>query len=156
MGDRTIPNSARSNNKISKILRCIIRLPRRTDERQKKILVIGEKHMKTQLDTSDYTKHFVYQDIGMIMGYTIANETIESEFTIINTIKIKINLSSGTGAELYNALKGKLKPNDKDYLYSEYQNSDILTIEIKIVTNKNNPEEIKLKKKLLQKINKYT
>lgn len=112
--------------------------------------------MKTQLDTSDYTKHFVYQDIGMIMGYTLANETIESEFTIINTIKIKINLSSSTGAELYNALKGKLKPNDKDYLYSEYQNSDILTIEIKIVTNKNNPEEIKLKKKLLHKINKYT
>lgn len=120
--------------------------------------------MKTQLDTSDYTKHFVYQDIGMIMGYTLANETIESEFTIINTIKIKINLSSGTGAELYNSIKGKFKPseikskyiNDKDYVYSEYQNDDILTIEIKIVTNKNNPEEIKLKKKLLQKINKYT
>lgn len=53
-------------------------------------------------------------------------------------------------------MKGKLKPNDKDYLYSEYQNSDILTIEIKIVTNKNNSEEIKLKKKLLHKINKYT
>lgn len=120
--------------------------------------------MKSKGIKSDYTKHHVFQDTEMIQGYKLTNETTESETRIINTIKIIANLSSSTGNELYQTIKDKFTPGEikakyitsTNYIYGEKKQDDIITIEIKIVTDKTNEKEVKAKKKLLQKINKYT
>lgn len=109
-------------------------------------------------------KHYVYREIGLIKGYRLLNETNESDGIIINDIKIEINLESETGKEFWNEIKDKFKPENlpakyatsANYIYSEQQNDDIITISIKILTNKANPLEVKAKKKLLHEINKYT
>ena len=120
--------------------------------------------MKTKSTETDYTKHFAYQEIGMIKGYKLENETTESETLIINRIIIEINLASQIGSEFYATIKDKFKPETlsskyisaANYVYSEVQNEDIIKIEIKILTNKLNPKEVAAKRKLLYKINKYT
>lgn len=114
--------------------------------------------------TADYTRHFVMEGISLIKGYKLTNETNETPNIIVNTIKIEINLSSDTGHDFYNEIKDKFTPealdpkytNNSNYLYAESEKDDQKTIEIKIYTNRNNPVDVKAKKKLLQKINKYT
>ncbi len=114
--------------------------------------------------TPDYTKHYVLQDINLIKGYKLTNDTTENENIIMNHIQIEINLSSTTGSEFFNEIKDKFTPeklkskyiNNTNYIYAEYENGDMKTIEIKIMTNRHNPLELKAKKKLLCKINKYT
>lgn len=114
--------------------------------------------------TADYTRHFVMEELSMIKGYKLTNETNETPNTIVNTIKIEINLSSDSGHDFYNEIKDKFTPEaldpiyikDSNYLYAESEKDDQKTIEIKIFTNRNNPIDVKAKKKLLQKINKYT
>ncbi len=108
-------------------------------------------------------KHYVYRDIGMIKGYRLTNETNENENVIINHIKIEINLESDIGREFYSTIKDKFTPeklsskyvSSANYVYSEKENDGIRYIEIKILTDKSNPKEIKAKKKLLCRINKY-
>lgn len=120
--------------------------------------------MKIKIKEPDYTKYFAYQEIGMVKGYKLSNETTESETLIINYIRIEINLCSVTGSEFYLAIQDKFKPEklkckyvtNTNYVYSETKNKDIIKIEIKILTNKLNPKEVIAKKKLLYKINKYT
>lgn len=109
-------------------------------------------------------KHYVYQEIGLIKGYKLLNETNESDGVIINDIKIEINLESNVGKEFWNEIKDKFKPEklpakyatSANYIYSEQENDGVITIAIKILTNKSNPLEVKAKKKLLHEINKYT
>ncbi len=109
-------------------------------------------------------KHYVYQEIGLIKGYRLLNETNESDGIIINDIKIEINLESSTGREFWNEIKDKFKPENlpakyatsANYVYSEREEEDLITVSIKILTNKANPLEVKAKKKLLHEINKYT
>lgn len=109
-------------------------------------------------------KHYVYQEIGLIKGYKLQNETNESDGIIINDIKIEINLESDVGKEFWNEIKGKFNPESlsskyatsANYVYSEQKIDGVMNIVIKILTNKNNPLEVKAKKKLLHEINKYT
>ncbi len=109
-------------------------------------------------------KHYVYQEIGLIKGYRLLNETNESEGVIINDIKIEINLESEVGAEFWNEIKGKFNPEalpskyatSSNYVYAEQERDGIMNIAIKILTNKSDPLEVKAKKKLLHEINKYT
>lgn len=109
-------------------------------------------------------KHYVYQEIGLIKGYKLQNETNESDNIIINDIKIEINLESDIGKEFWNEIKGKFNPESlspkyatsANYVYSEQELDGVMNIVIKILTNKNNPLEVKAKKKLLHEINKYT
>ena len=56
------------------------------------------------------TKHYIYRDIGMVKGYKLENETLESDALIVNHIRIEINLSSGVGAEFYETIKDKFRP----------------------------------------------
>ena len=120
--------------------------------------------MKTKTSEADYTKHYVYQEIGMVKGYKLTNETTESETLVINDIKIEINLTSEIGNEFYHTIKDKFRPEDlktkyvseANYVYAEKKSEDIIIIEIKILTNKLNPKEVVAKRKLLYKINKYT
>lgn len=109
-------------------------------------------------------KHYVYKEIGLIKGYKLLNETSESDGVIINDIKIEINLESEVGTEFWNEIKDKFKPEalspkyatSANYIYSEVELDGIMNVYIKILTNKSNPLEVKAKKKLLHKINKYT
>lgn len=109
-------------------------------------------------------KHYVYKDIGLIKGYKLLNETNESDGIIINDIKIEINLESSVGSEFWNEIKGKFNPEalpkkyttSANYIYSEQERDGVITVAIKILTNKSNPLEVKAKKKLLHEINKYT
>lgn len=109
-------------------------------------------------------KHYVYQEIGLIKGYKLLNETNESEGVIINDIKIEINLESEIGSEFWNEIKDKFKPENlspkyatsANYIYSEQEQDGVMNVYIKILTNKSNPLEVKAKKKLLHEINKYT
>ncbi len=109
-------------------------------------------------------KHYVYREIGLIKGYKLTNETTESEGVIINDIKIEINLESQIGQEFWNEIKDKFKPEklspkyatSANYIYSEQEENGVMNVAIKILTNKSNPLEVKAKKKLLHKINKYT
>ena len=109
-------------------------------------------------------KHYIYQEIGLIKGYKLLNETNESEGVIINDIKIEINLESEVGKQFWKEIDGKFKPEklpskyatSANYIYSEQESDGIMTIYIKILTNKSNPLEVKAKKKLLHEINKYT
>lgn len=109
-------------------------------------------------------KHYVMEEIGLIKGYRLVNETNENEGVIINDIKIKINLESDVGKEFWSEIKEKFKPEalspkyatSANYIYSENEHNGIMNIAIKILTNKSNPTEVKAKKKLLHKINKYT
>lgn len=108
--------------------------------------------------------HYVYKEIGLIKGYKLLNETSESDGVIINDIKIEINLESKIGEEFWNEIKDKFKPESlppkyatsANYIYSELEKDGIMNVAIKILTNKSNPIEVKAKKKLLHKINKYT
>ncbi len=114
--------------------------------------------------TPEACKHYVYRDIGMIKGYKLTNETNENDSIIINHIRIEINLESDIGREFYETIRDKFTPESlspkyatqANYVYSERQSDDIIHIEIKILTDKSNPKEVKAKKKLLCKINKYT
>lgn len=109
-------------------------------------------------------KHYVYQEIGLIKGYKLTNETNESDNIIINDIKIEINLESESGKQFWLEIKDKFKPEklkskyatSANYIYAEQETDGIINIAIKILTNKSNPLEVKAKKKLLHKINKYT
>lgn len=120
--------------------------------------------MKKKLKIDSNTKHFVYKEIGLIKGYKLTNETNESEGIIINDIKIEMNMESTTGEELYRNIKDKFQPekirskyvNTANYVYSEKEEDNIKYIEIKILTNKNKPKDVKAKKILIKKINKYT
>lgn len=120
--------------------------------------------MKNMMTVNDDMKHYVYREIGLIKGYKLTNETNENDGIVVNDIKIEINLSSISGAELYNNIKDKFKPENlspkyatsANYVYSERKEKDLLYINIKILTNKSNKREIIAKKKLLCKINKYT
>ena len=98
--------------------------------------------------TPDYTKHYVLQEIGMIKGYKLVNETTETEGLIMNQIHIEINLASDTGHTFYEDIKDKFTP--------EAENGNLKTIEIRIMTNRHDHIDMKAKKKLLYKINKYT
>ncbi len=119
---------------------------------------------KEMKNIKDEYKHFVYREIGLIKGYKLLNETNESDGIIINNIKIEINMESGVGKEFYNKIKDKFKPENlsskyatsANYVYSENHNDELIYIEIKILTNKADPSEVKAKKKLLKEINKYT
>ena len=119
--------------------------------------------MKSKKKINEEYKHYVYKEIGLVKGYKVTNETNESDSIIINDIKIEINMTSETGRELYHALQGKFEPEklsskyvtQANYIYSERENDGIITIYIKVLTNRAKPEEIKAKKKLLHKINKY-
>lgn len=112
----------------------------------------------------DYTRHYVLQEIGMVKGYKVINDTSETEGLIVNHIHIEINLSSKTGYEFYEEIKDKFKPEDlkckyinaANYMYGESKNEDQITIEITLLTNRKLPKDIKAKKKILSKINKYT
>lgn len=114
--------------------------------------------------TPDYTKHFVLQEIGMIKGYKLINETTETEGLIMNHIHIEINLASNTGHTFYEEIKDQFTPealsskyiSNSNYLYAENENGDMKTIEIKIMSNRHDPIDMKAKKKLLYRINKYT
>ena len=120
--------------------------------------------MKTITKINDDMKHYVYREIGLIKGYKLTNETNENENIVVNDIKIEINLSSISGAEFYDQIKDKFKPENlkpkyatsANYVYSEYQEEDLFYINIKILTNKSNKKEVIAKKKLLYRINKYT
>lgn len=109
-------------------------------------------------------KHYVYREIGMIMGYKLTNETNETEGIVTNTIKIKINLESKSGKELYKNIANKFTPDalkskyitSTNYIYGEYQDDGIVTISIQILTDLDNKKEVKAKRILLKKINKYT
>lgn len=109
-------------------------------------------------------KHYVMREIGLIKGYRLVNETNENDNIIINDIKIEINLDSDIGREFWREIKDKFKPETlpskyatcANYIYSETQQNDIMNVAIKILTNKSNPNEVKAKKKLLHRINKYT
>lgn len=109
-------------------------------------------------------KHFVYKEIGLIKGYKLLNETSESEGVIINDIRIEINLESETGAEFWSEIKDKFKPEklspkyatSANYIYTEKEHDGMMFVNIKILTNKSSPLEVKAKKRLLHKINKYT
>ncbi len=110
------------------------------------------------------TTHYTYQDEPMKQGYRLVNETTENDKRIINTIRITANLESKSGKELYSNIKNKFKPEElkakyitsTNYIYGENSTDNIINIEIKIVTDTTNPQEVKAKKKLLHKINKYT
>jgi len=120
--------------------------------------------IKEKENINEEYKHYVYKEIGLIKGYKLLNETNESDGIIINNIKIEINLESGVGKEFYDTIKDKFKPENlspryatsANYVYSENQNNGLVYIDIKILTNKSNPIEVKAKKKLLKEINKYT
>ncbi len=120
--------------------------------------------MKIKHREPDYTKYYAYQDIGMVKGYKLINETNESETLVVNDIKIEINLCSETGAEFYDKIKDKFRPErispkyatSTNYVYAESLSEDIVKIEIKILTNKLDPKEVIAKRKLLHDINKYT
>ncbi|MCM1165864.1 MAG: hypothetical protein NC299_09805 [Lachnospiraceae bacterium] len=109
-------------------------------------------------------KHYVYKEIGFIKGYKLTNETNESEGVVINDIKIEINLESQIGQEFWNKIRDKFKPENlsnkyatlANYIYSEKEENGMMNVAIKILTNKTDPLEVKAKKKLLHKINKYT
>ena len=109
-------------------------------------------------------KHYVYKEIGFIKGYKLLNETNESDGVIINDIKIEINLESQIGQEFWNEIKDKFKPEklskkyatSANYIYSEKEQDGVMNVYIKILTNKANSLEVKAKKKLLHRINKYT
>ena len=110
------------------------------------------------------SRHYVYQDIGMVKGYRLENETLESDVLIINHIRIEINLSSNVGAEFYETIKDKFRPESlkpkyatsANYVYAENRFDDMIKIEIKILTDKSNRREVIAKRKLLCRINKYT
>lgn len=110
------------------------------------------------------SKHYIYKEIGLIKGYKLLNETSENEGIIINDIKIEINLESEIGSEFWNEIKGKFNPESlspkyataANYVYYEQEHNGIMNVCIKILTNKANPIEVKAKKKLLHRINKYT
>lgn len=112
----------------------------------------------------DLDKHFVYREIGMVKGYKLENETLESDALIINHIKIEINMSSNVGVEFYNTIKDKFRPENlkpkyatsANYVYSEKTFDDMIKLEIKILTDKSNKKEVVAKRKLLYRINKYT
>lgn len=118
----------------------------------------------TKEQVNDEYRHYVYQEIGLIKGYKLVNETTESEGIIINDIKIEINLESEIGKEFWDEIKDKFKPEklkakyatSANYIYAEKEMNGIMNVGIKILTNKGNPLEVKAKKKLLHKINKYT
>lgn len=118
---------------------------------------------KVEQVTTEY-KHFVYKEIGLIKGYKLINETNESEGIIINDIRIEINLESEIGQEFWNEIKDKFKPEklspkyatSANYIYTEKEYNGVIFVNIKILTNKSNPLEVKAKKKLLHEINKYT
>lgn len=118
----------------------------------------------TKEQINEEYKHYVYQEIGLIKGYKLLNETNENDSIIINDIKIEINLESQIGLEFWNEIKGKFRPEalspkyatSANYVYSEQEHNGIMYILIKILTNKENHKEVKAKKKLLHKINKYT
>ena len=120
--------------------------------------------MKNIMKVDEDMKHYVYREIGLIKGYKLTNETSENDGIVINDIKIEINLSSISGAEFYNQIKDKFRPENlkpkyataANYVYSERQESDLVYINIKILTNKSNKREVIAKRKLLCKINKYT
>lgn len=109
-------------------------------------------------------KHYALQEIGLIKGYRLLNETTENENIIINHITIEMNLESETGKKLLEDVSDKFKPeqlkpkyiNSANYIYTETEVDGIRRIEIKILTNRNNLKEVVAKRKLLQKINKYT
>lgn len=109
-------------------------------------------------------KHYAIQEIGLIKGYKLTNETTENENIIINHITIEMNLESETGKQLLEDVSDKFRPeqlepkyiNNANYIYTETEVDGIRRIEIKILTNRNNPKEVVAKRKLLQKINKYT
>ncbi len=109
-------------------------------------------------------RHYVYKEIGLIKGYKLTNETNESDGIIINNIRIEINLESEIGQAFWNEIKDKFKPESlpqkyatqANYIYTEQEIDGIMNIIIKILTNKNDKNEVKAKKKLLHEINKYT
>ncbi len=109
-------------------------------------------------------KHYAMQEIGLIKGYKLINETTENDSIIINHILIEANLESETGKQLIEDISDKFKPdnlspkyiNNTNYIYSETEVDGLRRIEIKILTNLKNPKEVTAKRKLLQKINKYT
>lgn len=109
-------------------------------------------------------KHYAIQEIGLIKGYKLTNETTENENIIINHITIEMNLESETGKQLLEDVSDKFRPeqlkpkyiNNANYIYTETEVNGIRRIEIKILTNRNNKKEVVAKRKLLQKINKYT
>lgn len=109
-------------------------------------------------------KHYALQEIGLIKGYKLTNETTENENIIINHITIEMNIESETGKQLLEDVSDKFRPerlkpkyiNSANYIYTETEVDGIRRIEIKILTNRNNPKEVVAKRKLLQKINKYT
>ncbi len=119
--------------------------------------------MNKELRGGEY-RHYVYEEIGLIKGYKLTNETTENEGIIINNIKIEINLSSTTGKEFYDSIKDKFKPENlspkyasaANYVYSEKQSDDMIYIDIKILTDRSDKREVIAKRKLLYKINKYT
>lgn len=121
------------------------------------------KNKKLEQMPKEY-KHYVYKEIGLIKGYKLLNETNESDGIIINDIKIEINLESDIGKEFWSEIKDKFKPEklspkyatSANYIYSEQETDGTITVVIKILTNKSNSLEVKAKKKLLHKINKYT
>lgn len=118
----------------------------------------------TKEQVKDEYKHYVYQEIGLIRGYKLTNETTENESIIINNIKIEINLESEIGKLFWSEIKDKFKPErlpkkyatQANYIYSEKEMDGIMNVAIKVLTNKGNPKEVKAKRKLLHKINKYT
>ncbi len=119
---------------------------------------------KVTVSKNQEYKHYIYREIGLIKSYKLTNETNESDGVIINNISIEINLESDTGKEFYNEIKDKFKPETlppkyatvDNYVYKETEKDEMIYIAIKILTNKSDPKEIKAKKKLLHKINKYT
>lgn len=119
---------------------------------------------KGMVNANQEYKHYIYKEIGLIKSYKLLNETSESDGVIINNISIEINLESSIGREFYNEIKNKFKPEAlppkyasiDNYIYKETQQEEMIYIAIKILTNKSNPREIKAKKKLLHKINRYT
>ena len=120
--------------------------------------------MKSIEKTGGTYKHYVYQEIGMIRGYKLTNETNETDGIVINTIKIEINLESKSGQELYRNIANKFEPeklkskyvSSANYVYSEYEDDGIIYITIKILTDLDNKKEVAAKRVLLKKINKYT
>lgn len=120
--------------------------------------------MKKMENINKEYKHYIYKEIGLIKGYKLLNETSESEGVIINSITIEINQESEIGREFYNEIKDKFRPEtlpkkyatEANYIYKETEENEMIYIAIKILTNKSDPKEIKAKKKLLHKINKYT
>lgn len=120
--------------------------------------------VKKEHFTADYSRHYVVEGLKLIKGYKLTNDTTETSNIIVNTIKIEINLSSDSGHELYNNIKDKFTPealsskyiNNSNYLYAESGKDDMRTIEIRIYTNRNDPIDLKAKKLLLKKINRYT